>query len=170
MGTRFGFHIGPFYFSQRLGRTKAQKRAAAKARQQRAAARALAARDARVAEAMGREASTFMGLAAISADGRTLTVTDEARGTVRVTAPDDRFSLLHDGDAVSLTPNTDRTAIEAFHHLWYAAGGSAEQSPLNRRSKERARLFEMPPGSAGLVWQVLNRGRGEAGGPAARSG
>jgi hypothetical protein len=30
--TRFGFHIGPFYFSQRLGRTQAQKRAAAKAR------------------------------------------------------------------------------------------------------------------------------------------
>jgi len=29
---RFGFHIGPFYFSQRLGRTRAQKRAAAKAR------------------------------------------------------------------------------------------------------------------------------------------
>ena len=32
---RFGFHIGPFYFSQRLGRTQAQKRAAAKAKAER---------------------------------------------------------------------------------------------------------------------------------------
>jgi hypothetical protein len=32
MSTRFRFHIGPFYFSQRLGRTQAQRRAAAKAR------------------------------------------------------------------------------------------------------------------------------------------
>jgi hypothetical protein len=29
---RLGFHIGPFWFSQRVGRTQAQKRAAAKAR------------------------------------------------------------------------------------------------------------------------------------------
>lgn len=36
MGTRFAFHIGPFRFSQRLGRTQAQKRATAKAGQQRA--------------------------------------------------------------------------------------------------------------------------------------
>src|SRR5450759_3465745 len=28
---RIGFHVGPLYFSQRLGRTQAQKRAAAKA-------------------------------------------------------------------------------------------------------------------------------------------
>jgi hypothetical protein len=35
MPARFGFHIGPFYFGQRLGRTQAQKRAAAKARGQR---------------------------------------------------------------------------------------------------------------------------------------
>jgi hypothetical protein len=26
MPARFGFHIGPFHFSQRLGRTQAQKR------------------------------------------------------------------------------------------------------------------------------------------------
>lgn len=32
MPARFGFHIGPFYFSQRLGRTQAQKRAAVKRR------------------------------------------------------------------------------------------------------------------------------------------
>lgn len=36
MSARFGFHVGPFYFSQRLGRTQAQKRAAARARAQRA--------------------------------------------------------------------------------------------------------------------------------------
>ena len=39
MSARIGFHIGPFYFSQRLGRTQAQKRAAAKARAQRQAER-----------------------------------------------------------------------------------------------------------------------------------
>ncbi len=33
---RIGFHIGPFNFSQRLGRTQAQKNAAAKARAKRA--------------------------------------------------------------------------------------------------------------------------------------
>jgi len=33
---RIGFRLGPFYFSQRLGRTQAQKRAAAKARAKRA--------------------------------------------------------------------------------------------------------------------------------------
>jgi hypothetical protein len=157
---RFGF--GPFRFRQRLGRTQAQKRAAAKARQQRAAARALAERDASVAEAMGSEARTFMGLAAVSDGGRTLTVADVTRGTVRVTAPDDRFSLLHDGDVVSLTPNADRTAIEAFH-LGYAKGGSAEQSPLNRRTPERARLLGMPPGAAGLAWQVPSRDRKDEG-------
>jgi hypothetical protein len=37
MSARFGFHIGPFYFSQRLGRTQAQKRAAARAGAQRRA-------------------------------------------------------------------------------------------------------------------------------------
>jgi hypothetical protein len=39
MTARFGFHVGPFYFSQRLGRTQAQKRAAARARTQRATER-----------------------------------------------------------------------------------------------------------------------------------
>ncbi len=37
MSTRVGMRIGPFYFSQRLGRTQAQKAAAAKARQAREA-------------------------------------------------------------------------------------------------------------------------------------
>lgn len=36
---RLGFHIGPFYFSQRVGRTQAQKRAAAKGRADRQWAR-----------------------------------------------------------------------------------------------------------------------------------
>ena len=39
---RVGFHIGPFYFSQRVGRTQAQKRAAAKAAAQRRQARQFA--------------------------------------------------------------------------------------------------------------------------------
>jgi ATPase subunit of ABC transporter with duplicated ATPase domains len=40
MPTYFRFGVGPFRFSQRLGRTQAQKRAAAKARAQRQNARA----------------------------------------------------------------------------------------------------------------------------------
>ena len=82
---RFGF--GPFRFSQRVGRTQAQKRAAAKARQQRAVAQALAERDAWVAESMAREARTYLGRAAASTDGSTVTVADATRGTGMVTAP-----------------------------------------------------------------------------------
>lgn len=40
---RVGFHIGPFYFSQRVGRTQAQKRAASRARQQQRPRRAASA-------------------------------------------------------------------------------------------------------------------------------
>jgi hypothetical protein len=52
MSARIGFHIGPFYFSQRLGRTQAQKRAAAKARAQRQAERERAIREAHRQEAV----------------------------------------------------------------------------------------------------------------------
>ncbi len=57
MPARFGFHIGPFYFSQRLGRTQAQKRAAAKQRAQAAQARAQrrAAREAQRPEVIAAE-------------------------------------------------------------------------------------------------------------------
>jgi len=56
----------------------------------------------------------------------------------------DRFSLVHDGDVVRLTPNADGTGLETFEHLWYANGRDAsEKSPLNWiSSKERARLFD----------------------------
>ena len=47
MAARFGFRIGPFYFSQRLGRTRAQKRAAARARAQRRTERQYAEQEAR---------------------------------------------------------------------------------------------------------------------------
>ena len=48
---RIGFHIGPLYFSQRLGRTQAQKRAAAKA----AASRRQGRRNARAHREFERE-------------------------------------------------------------------------------------------------------------------
>ena len=68
----------------------------------------------------------------MSDGGRTLTVTDSLRGELTITAPEDRFALLHDGDVVCLTPNEDGTALEAFEHYWYADGRNASQkSPLN---------------------------------------
>ena len=108
---RIGFHIGPFYLGQRLGRTQAQKRAAAKAREQRAAAKARARHmaipetQAAIAAAHSRIDRTYTGPVAMSDGGRTLTVADSLKGNVTISAPDDRFSLLHDGDVVRLTPN-----------------------------------------------------------------
>jgi hypothetical protein len=37
---------------------------------------------------------------------------------MKISAPDDRFSLVHNGDVVRLTPNEDSTGPEAFEHLW----------------------------------------------------
>ncbi len=153
MPARFGFHIGPFYFSQRLGRTQAQKRAAAKRRAQRRSQRDHARRmaspevQAEIAVSHARIDRTYTGPVTMSDGGRTLTVTDGLRGDLTVAAPDDRFALLHDGDVVRLTANEDGTALEAFEHLWYADGRDASQkSPLNwLRSAERARLFAPPP-------------------------
>jgi hypothetical protein len=153
---RIRFRLGPFSTSQRLGGTQAQKRAAAKARQQRAEARAharhmaLPETQAAIAAAHARIDRTYSGPVTMSDEGKTLTVADSLKGNMTIRAPDDRFSLLHDGDVVRLTPNEDGTALEAFEHLWYANGRSAsEKSPLNWiRSEERARLFAEPPDPA----------------------
>jgi len=142
---RFGFRLGPLYFSQRLGRTQAQKRAAAKGRQQRAAAKAHTRRMAMpetlaaVAAAHARIDRTYTGPVTMSDGGRTLAVADSLKGNMTIAAPDDRFSVLHEGDVVRLTPNEDGTALEEFEHMWYANGRSAsEKSPLNwLRSEER---------------------------------
>lgn len=150
---RFGVRIGPFWVSQRVGRTQAQKRAAAKRRGERASQRKHARRmaspevQAQLAAAHARRDRTYTGPVTLSDDGRTLTVTDSLHGEVTIHAPDDRFALLHDGDVVRLTPNENSSALEAFEHYWYADGRDASQkSPLNwLRSPERARLFAPPP-------------------------
>ncbi len=150
---RMGFRIGPFYFSQRLGRTQAQKRAAAKRhaerRGQRERARHMARPEvqAEIAAAHARIDRTYTGPVTLSNGARTLTVTARADHVQTINAPDDRFALLHDGDVVRVTANADGTALEAFEHLWYANGRDAsERSPLNwLKSKERAALFASPP-------------------------
>ena len=150
---RFGMRIGPFWVSQRVGRTQTQKRAAAKRRAERASQREHDRRmaspevQAQLAAAHARIDRTYTGPVALSDGGRALTVTDSLHGQVTIAAPDDRFALLHDGDVVRLTSNEDATALEAFEHLWYANGRDAGQkSPLNwLRSPERARLFAPPP-------------------------
>lgn len=150
---RFGIRIGPFWVSQRAGRTQAQKRAAAKQRAERASQREHARRmsspevQAQIAAAHARIDRTYTGPVTLSDGGRALKVTDSLHGELRITDPDGRFALLHDGDVVRLTPNEDGTALEAFEHLWYADGRDASQkSPLNwLRSPERARLFAPPP-------------------------
>ena len=150
---RFGIRIGPFWVSQRVGRTQAQKRAAAKQRAERASQREHARRmsspevQAELAAAHARIDRTYTGPVTMSDGGRALTVTDSLRGELTITALDDRFALLHDGDVVCLTPNEDGTALEAFEHYWYADGRDAsKKSPLNwLRSEERARLFAPPP-------------------------
>jgi hypothetical protein len=150
---RFGIRLGPFWVSQRAGRTQAQKRAAAKQRAERASQREHARRmsspevQAQLAAAHARIDRTYTGPVTMSDGGRALTVTDSLHGQLTITAPDDRFALLHDGDVVRLTPDEDGTALEAFEHLWYADGRDAGQkSPLNwLRSPERARLFAPPP-------------------------
>jgi hypothetical protein len=138
MPTHFRFGFGPFRFSQRLGRTQAQKRAAAKARAERARQREYARRmaspevQAQIAAAHARIDRTYTGPVTVSDGGRTLTVTDDLRGDLTITALDDRFALLHDGDVVRLTPDEGGTALEEFEHLWYANGRDAsEKSRLN---------------------------------------
>jgi hypothetical protein len=102
---------------------------------------------AEIADAHARIDRTWTGPVTLSNGGRSLTVTDDLRGSLTVTAPDDRFRLLHDGDVVRLTPNEDSTGLEAFEHLWYANGRDAsDKSPLNwLRGKERAALFAGSP-------------------------
>jgi hypothetical protein len=131
MSARIGFHIGPFYFSQRVGRTQAQKRAAAKARAARRTARAAqpsreerAQQEAARAAALARFDRTYTAtVSEMALDDQvcgSFTVHDstrDARITICLTAASpnrERFLLLHDGDVVNFTMNEAGTALSAL--------------------------------------------------------
>jgi hypothetical protein len=163
MPARFGFHIGPFYFSQRLGRTQTQKRAAARARNQRRSARAQqrSARDQREQhEASEREWNAPEAVAAREAaradhDARTyravisecridglkgggFTIEADDRPSVGITVEPDtalRFLSLRNGDIVQVTLAPDNGGLEEFWHL-SRANGAKPRSPANFRRGE----------------------------------
>ena len=171
---RIGFHIGPFYFSQRLGRTQAQKRAAAKAaasrRQRRRNAKAhserereynfpaaVAAREAAVAEREAaradHDARTYRAvISACKIDplkGGAFTIGIEAEDTNFVFNVDASAALhflpLNNGDVVQVTLSPGRTGLEEFYQLSRASGAKPRSAiGLSRADMERYGLTTKP--------------------------
>jgi hypothetical protein len=150
---RLGFRIGPFYFSQRLSRTQAQRRAAAKARQDRR--RQAAARKAAAAEqARSRQAAWEADYASRKrcyrvADchidtlkGGTFTLEAENgdRVGVEVTpAAAVHFMPLRNGDTVQLTRGPAGTGVAGFRHV-SRADGSYPDTPVQLDADDMERL------------------------------
>ena len=154
---RIGFHIGPFYFSQRLGRTQAQKHAAAKAaasrRQGRRTAKAhrerereynhpaaVAARQAAVAEREAaradHDARTYRAVISackidpLKGGAFHLSTGDDLEMTFNVVAnAAQHFLPLKNGDVVQVTLNPARTGLEEFWQL-SRASGAKPRSPV----------------------------------------
>ncbi len=158
MPWRFGFHIGPFRYSERVGRTQAQKRAAGRARDQRRSARdqRRAERDQRERhEASDREWNAPEAVAAREAaradhDARThryrvsechidalkggkFTLEADGLDTVGITVEPDtalRFLPLRKGDIVQVTHAPGNAGLEEFWHL-SRADGAKPRSPAS---------------------------------------
>jgi len=156
---RLGFHIGPLYFSQRLGRTQAQKRAAAKAAAGRRQAHANAKRDrewereyndpaavaAREAAKADHDARTYRAVISgchidpLKGGSFTLTTGDddlEMGFNVAANAAM-HFLPLKNGDVVQVTLNPARTGLEEFWQL-SRASGAKPRSPVELSAADMA--------------------------------
>jgi hypothetical protein len=152
---RFGFHIGPFYFSQRLGRTQAQKRASAKARQdrrQQAAAReAAAAEQARHQQAqaaweadytsrIGRYRVADCHIDTLKGGSFTLEAENGDQIGVEVTpAAAVHFLPLRNGDTIKLTRGPGGTGVAGFRHV-SRADSSYPDTPIQLDADDMERL------------------------------
>lgn len=161
MSARFGFHIGPLYFSERLGRTQAQKRAAAKARTARQARRAArkAARDAQRPEAIAarKAREEQYALERADHDSRTYRAVisgchiDPLKGgsfTLGAEGMEMIFNVggnaalhflsLRNGDVVQVTLNPGKTGLEEFWQL-SRANGAKPRSPVELSAADMER-------------------------------
>ena len=155
MPTYFRFGIGPFRFSQRLGRTQAQKRAAAKARSDQAARRAYRAdreRDRERSEQAEREYNSPEAVAAradladrtyrgeiaefhvtLLAGGSFVIRVPGEEGVIHVAVPAEsaaRIMSLKNRDIVQFTMSGDGSRVEAFWHM-SRANGAEPRSPAD---------------------------------------
>jgi acyl-CoA reductase-like NAD-dependent aldehyde dehydrogenase len=146
---RMGFRVGPFYFSQRVGRTQAQKRAAAKARDEARAARAQRRwrnspeAKAQVAAAHARLDRQYTGpvseLVTGSDGGVSFVITDRTKGTMGVKVAAEfagKYRHLHNGDILQAVFKEDHTGFERIELLWYASGRDGSSSPFNYISNQ----------------------------------
>ena len=152
MGFRFRFHIGPFGYSAPLGRTQAQKRAAAKDRAARQSARAARKRREQerqereefereynapeaVAAREDRDRRTYMAEIADcrinGVRGGSFVILAEGRDEVRVVVPADAamlFLSLKNRDIVQVTMTAeDVPRVEAFYHVSRANGAEPRE-------------------------------------------
>jgi hypothetical protein len=150
MSVRLRFGIGPLRFSQPLGRTQAQKRAAAKASEQRRQGReqrkrdeqwkreyyapeAVAAREAAQADHARRTyRAEVSGCSVNGIRGGAFTIKAEGRDDIvcNVRADDALYFLsLKNGDIVQVTL-TDEGGVDEFWHL-SRANGAKPRNPAN---------------------------------------
>ena len=147
---RFGLHIGPFWVSQRLGRTQAQKRAAAKAAAERRQARLSAKQHqewvqewfdpAAVAAELAAQAdrdslayrAVISGCHIDGLKGGSFTIEAEGKDTVTFTVPGNAalHLSLRNGDIIQVTLNPGKTGLEEILHL-RRANGAKPRSPVN---------------------------------------
>ena len=143
---RIGFHIGPFYFSQRLGRTQAQKRAAAKA----AASRRQGRRNAKAQREREREYNDPAAVAArqVAVAARRAAKADRAARTHRAVISGCKIDPLKSGQ---FTLTTAGDELEMVFNV--AANAALHFLPLRNGDVVQVTL---KPGNASLeeFWQL----------------